>query len=190
MPNWCNTEYILRGEKKGLEACAQVINKFVKGNNPQEERKYGIYQLIDREIGGSLNNQNERNDFQQAEIETGSDGAEYLQTWTTTAWKPAHELIEKLCQKFNLSYLYFAEEPGAEIYETNDKAGFYFPDRYIVEQCGEETCYYQTEQEALDNISNRTGSICMDWENTQKVIRNYSLEYEDETITLIKIEIV
>jgi hypothetical protein len=190
MPNWCNTEYILRGRKKDLKACAQMINKFVWGNYPKEDRKYSIYQLIDREIGGSLDNQDARNDFQQAEIETGSDGMEYLQTWTTTAWKPAHGPVEKLCEKFKLSYLYFTEEPGNGIYETNDREGIYFPDRYVIEQYDAEPCYYQTEQEALDDISNRTGNICTDWESAQKIIGKHNKEQEDETITLIEIKLI
>jgi hypothetical protein len=190
MPNWCNTEYILRGRKKDLEACAQVINKFACGNCPQEDRKYSIYQLIDREIGGSLDNQDARNDFQQAEIETGSDGEEYLQTGTATAWKPAHGLVEKLCKKFRLSYLYFTEEPCNEIYETNDREGVYFPYRFVVEQCDAETCCYQTAQEALDDMSNRTGSTCTDWESAQKIIGKHNKEHENETVTLIEIKVI
>jgi hypothetical protein len=190
MPNWCNTEYIFKGKKKDLKACAKVINKFAWGKYPQEDRKYGTYQLIDREIGGSLDGQDALNDFQQAEIETGSDGIVYLQTWTQTAWGPAHGLIEKLSEKFNLTYLYFAEEPGSGIYETNDREGLYFSDRFIIEQCDEETVYYTDIQEALDDIACRTNRTCVDMESAQKIIDDYNSEHENKGITLIKITVL
>jgi hypothetical protein len=49
MPNWCNTEYILRGEKENLEACARIINKFLLEDYPQKDRKYGTFQLMAEE---------------------------------------------------------------------------------------------------------------------------------------------
>lgn len=190
MPNWCNTEYILRGKSEDLNACAEVINKFAFGGYPDEDRQYSTYQLIDREIEGSVNNQDARNDFQQAEIETNSDGTMYLQTWTTTAWKPEHGLVEKLCEKFNLSYLYFAEESGEGIYETNDKNGDFFSDRYMIEECNEETGYYKTVREALDDLGSRTSRLCETMEDAQSVIKEHNRTHEENKITFIKIEVV
>jgi hypothetical protein len=190
MPNWCNTEYILRGEKENLEACARIINKFLLEDYPQKDRKYGTFQLVDWEIGGSLNSQDVRNNFEQAEIRIGSDGREYLQIWASTAWKSAHGTVEKLCTKFNLTYLYFSEEPGCEIYETNDWEGFYFFNRFIVEQSDAIPCHYETEQETLVDILNRTNRNCNDWRSAQEIIAEYNNKYEKDKITLIKIKIV
>jgi hypothetical protein len=190
MANYCNTEYILRGKAEDLNACAEVINKFAWGNYPQEDSKYGIYQLVDRETGGSVDNQDGRNDFHQAEIETDSDGTAYLQTWTTTAWKPEHGLVDKLCKKFNLTYLYFAEEPGSEVYETNDKEGLFFPDRYIVEQEETERWYHETAESVLKDIESRTGRTCKTLEDAEAAIEDYNEKHENDKITLIKIDVL
>ncbi|MDR0541353.1 MAG: hypothetical protein LBH19_03980, partial [Dysgonamonadaceae bacterium] len=90
----------------------------------------------------------------------------------------------------NLIYLYFAEEPGSEVYETNDREGLFFSNRYIIEQCNEETSYYQTEREALEDLESRTGRLCKTVEEAQSVIDEYNKTHESEMITLIKIEVV
>ena len=189
MPNWCNTEYIFFGEEQDLKACGEVINKFAFGNISQDDKKYGTYQLIDREIGGSLDGQDARNDFLQAEIETLSDGKTYLQTWTQTAWRPDHGLADKLCKKFNLTYLYYAEEPGCQIYETNDREGLFFPERFIIEQSSAETCTYIAEQELYNEISKRTGKVCNDFESMEEIIEDYNIENENDRITATQITV-
>jgi hypothetical protein len=93
-------------------------------------------------------------------------------------------------KKFNLTYLFYAEEPGSDIYETNDRAGLYFHDRYIVEQNNEETCYYTELQETLNDIAERTDKTCEYWENAQKIVEDFNREHEDNRITLIKIEVL
>lgn len=56
----------------------------------------------------------------------------------------------------NIFIVYRAEEPGNIYYETNDVAGDYFPDRYILDFTdGPE--YFKTIEDAAGYISQLTG---------------------------------
>jgi hypothetical protein len=190
MPNWCNTEYILQGKKENLQEIAEKINSTVMCPVKPEDRIYGTFQTVGRLFGKSIGDYDARSDIQQAELNTDSSGEIYLQTWTTTAWKPDHSLIDLLCEKFGLHYLYYTEEAGNCIYETNDRNGKFFPDRYIVEQCNKETSYYTTEKDALQDIAKRTGTNAVQPETVAGVIDAYNNRNKKNMITFIKIKVL
>lgn len=54
---------------------------------------------------------------------------------TETAWCPRHEIWDLLIKKYapHASYLYYAEEPGYGIYETNDIFRIHFDFDYVVD---------------------------------------------------------
>lgn len=59
-----------------------------------------------------------------------------LKFTTETAWSPCNETLELVCNTFpTLNYYYQSEEPGMEVYQTNDVEGTYFPDKYIADLC-------------------------------------------------------
>jgi hypothetical protein len=74
-------------------------------------------------------------------------------------------------QKFpSIQLYYFSEEPGCELYETNDAEGRFFPYRYVVEiyTIDEDsmTEYFEDLESALEWIEKQTGQKV---ENAQDV---------------------
>jgi hypothetical protein len=60
-----------------------------------------------------------------------------------TAWNPLPEVYEKFAEKYGLSFVYIADEPGCEIYVNTDIEGKFFTDRYILD-------YFEVEGLELD----------------------------------------
>lgn len=74
-----------------------------------------------------------------------------------TAWceqKGVRECIEK---KFpSIKVYYREEEPGCDVYYTNDDTGDYFPERYFLD-CYEEPQYWRTKEEAAKWVEELVG---------------------------------
>ena len=74
-----------------------------------------------------------------------------LKIMTETAWGPMNEVFDLICKKFpGLTYYYQAEEPGCELYWSNDTEGLHFC-KYLVRLCkdGYDECEYFDD---LDNV--------------------------------------
>ena len=91
-----------------------------------------------------------------------------------TAWGPMPEVWDKMAEKYNLSYVYIAEECGMGIYVNTDAEGRFFTTRYLLDyfevehlelspefeakygellrDLSEETTYYDNFDDVLDDF--------------------------------------
>jgi hypothetical protein len=56
----------------------------------------------------------------------------------------------------SIKVYYIEEEPGCEVFNTNDANGEYFPYRYLLDNY-EEPLYYETIEEAAESVSGIVG---------------------------------
>jgi len=62
----------------------------------------------------------------------------YFTLNSDTAWAPTDELWEAVIAQYKgISFVYIAEECGESIYVNTDTEGVYFPERYLLEICGD-----------------------------------------------------
>ena len=104
-------------------------------------------------------------------------------TFTTeTAWREMDEwrkFIES-CYK-TIKILYVTEEPGMEIYKTNDKDAIFFKSKYVLDYT-EDVEYFETIDQAIEFIEELIGIKIEDKtvNGIQKAMDNYVKENEDE----------
>ena len=73
------------------------------------------------------------------------------------------------------------EEPGCEVYATNDKEGKYFPERYYCELCLDDqidTEYFKTEEDMFQWLFKKTDGRVKNWQN----VDDFNSDYEDEAL--------
>jgi hypothetical protein len=87
-------------------------------------------------------------------------------------------------------YYFAAEESGCCYYATNDKAGKYFPEKFLVEQWNGESGYYESESALFKDISMRTGMEVNNKEEMGKAIETYNAKNEDNKIYVREFEII
>ena len=91
------------------------------------------------------------------------DGDAQLKMLFEEAWCRT-EFAEVLSELFpDISIYWQAEEPGCNIYQTNDSAGGFYPERYYVDTCIDgnyESEYFTTEEEAYEWLSQISDCKC------------------------------
>lgn len=160
MANWCYFDVCLKGNFK------DIADLFLKANYAEkkshETKKWASFELF-REFG-----------FTEEEIDspnfcfTGGNIIEistpefngdeyYFYIRMELRWSPLIESFEKLREKYpDVTMLYFAEEPGFEIYINTDKSHEYFSTKYCVVDDGE-SHYFDDDRSLRDYIYNETG---------------------------------
>lgn len=150
------TSYVIVGNKKDIEK----INAAVK-NHPVEENSSEDWQgnilnalgvsydsLKGRSMRGFIYEYNDPYEL--------SDGLAQIRMYCNEAWSRT-EFAEVLQELFpDIDVWWMAEEPGFQIYETNDAEGNIFPNRFYVDTCigGKyQSEYFATEEEAYEWIS-------------------------------------
>ena len=120
---------------------------------------------------------------------------EVLKFNTETAWAPCNETFDAVREKFpSLRYYFIAEEPGMEVYETNDEYGVYFKDKFLLEaSTPEDECiheYFKGRQEALKWLENMVGKPIRSVADIEDIDRQWNVECEDAYCYLYEFEIV
>ncbi len=138
MANWCDTNYVVVGEEKEV----LEFHKTIKGiiNGPERQRSdfgsewlgnvldYFGYDWKEIPCRGYISHLDES-------VDKGAEDGQYsFYLSTETAWVPMNEMFDTIFnEKYQtLSYYYMAEEPGCELFETNDKKGLYFKDLFFL----------------------------------------------------------
>ena len=89
----------------------------------------------------------------------------------------------------DIEIYWYIEEPGCQIYETNDSTGEYFPQRYCVEYIEDgdfiDTYYPESEKELYEITSSITNRLVTDWKSLDKFNEN-----EDTYFIVNEIEII
>ena len=163
MANWCTTSYTIVGKVGDVERINAALE-----NHPVKEKSAANWQgnilnalgvnydaLEKRSMRGFLHD----HDY----IGEIGDGDAQLKMLFEEAWCRT-EFAEVLGELMpDISIYWQAEESDCGVYQTNDSEGGFYPERYYVTTCigGEyESEYFETEAEAYEWLSQRSGCKC------------------------------
>lgn len=163
MPNWCMTSYTIVGEKKDVEKIhVAVMNHPVKEKSDKDWQgnilnALGVsYDALEnRSVRGFLYDEEYLGDI--------GDGQAQLRIVFNEAWSRTEfaEVLQELFPDINIYWM--AEEPGCDIYQTNDADGDYYPERFYVDTCigGDyQSEYFTTEEEVYEWLSQISDCKC------------------------------
>jgi len=154
MPNWCFTEYRLCGNKGELVDLKEKLDHL--NSLPEPLVKNGFGKLwcgcLVSLLGGDWNKT-----YCRGEIEDYGFFGCTLNMSVMSAWGQLEEWRRFIRSKYpNIRIYYRSEEPGEIIYETNDKEGCFFPERFILDFI-DGPAYFNNLEEAAEYVSNLTG---------------------------------
>ena len=162
MANYCDTSYVVEGNKEELDNLYNTMYKLQNMEQPLVENGFGTTWLgcLITELGGN------REDYyckgEWACLERQGDTIKFS---TESAWQPPFDTIGLLQEKFpSLSFYFIAEEPGCEVFLKNDKEGKYFPENYLLflvlpDNREGEGVRFQSKADAYQYVSEKTGQI-------------------------------
>lgn len=186
MPNWCSTDYVIRGSKDAVHKIYDAIsNPTVKPNSSKDWEGNVLLTLginFDelKYMRGFINDVAEIKDDSE-DISTLSFNAE--EAWETTDFC---EILQKAYPD-DIEIYWYAAEPGMEIYETNDSEGVYFNNGYYVDTYVngdyQSECF-SSEKEVLDWLIDNFGLRSM------KDVEEFNKKNDDYYIYVHKIRVV
>lgn len=158
MPNWCDTSYVIEGSKRTLKKIKKVLDD---SWNEMLILKENLAPRWEGSILSALNIKIKEHHHIRGFLETEPIMVnDTIRFHADEAWGRSDfaELLQKKFPSINIYWM--AEEPGFEIYETNDENGIYFPDRILVEvrvNDNYEHEYFEDEESAYKWLSERYG---------------------------------
>lgn len=180
MPNWCETEYKCVGDLKEVRTLYKIIKANDKRKTPRVKNGFGTLWLgcIINALGEDWEQLRCRGEIIDYQLE-----GNVLTLWQNTAWCEQEGFRECIEKKFpSIKVYYREEEPGCDVFYTNDVNGDYFPDRYFLDNY-DEPLYFETIEEAAKSVS---GIVGHEVEPTVKAIdealEDYMEEHEDEDL--------
>lgn len=155
MPNWCYTNYVIKGREEEVAALHKIITDLEAREESLLPNGFGKLWLgnLVHTLGGSWEKIYCRGRILDQHIEDGS-----LMLQVESAWSEPSETRHFILEKFpGLEIIFQAEESGMCIFETNDKDGTYFPHRWLLDFTDESRNiyfyeYFETLPEAADFI--------------------------------------
>lgn len=160
MANWASTSYRIEGSKEDLEKVYNVIDEFMsERRKPVEVDASNEWEgNIVRALGATdeqMKNNYLRGFIEEYEMDGDIIRIEAEEAWGTTDFR--HVLAQLMPE---LTIYYIVEEPGCEVYATNDADGKYFPERFYVDAYvnGDyQSEYFDTEEQAMTYVANLLG---------------------------------
>jgi hypothetical protein len=182
MANWADTSYVI--VDKGARELYNIMRDLEQRLEPLHPNGWGNTWLGNLVIalGGDWERVHCRGEWDEMEW---NEEAEELRFRTESAWSHPHEVMELVKEKFpDISIFFISEEPGMEIYVTNDSKGLYYPYRYFLAPYDGEWHYYEDEEEEkfLADISNCIGKEVKALADVRDAVIEYTEEHEDETL--------
>jgi len=177
MPNWCNTDYKIFGEKEELDKLYSIIEELAKLPEPRIPNGFGklwLGCLIDA-LGGDWDDV-----YCRGEITDYRRDEDCVVIATETAWAEMDLVRHFLEEKFpSFDIYYISEEGGMGEYYTNDKDGSIFHTRYAVDLEDYDYEYFETIEGAAEWI-NKAEGYDFHVEPTEESIRAAFDEFEEE----------
>ena len=160
MPNWASTSYRIEGSKEDLEKVYNVIDEFMsERRKPIEVNASSEWEgNIIRALGATdeqMKNNYLRGFIEEYEMDGDIIRIEAEEAWGTTDFR---QVLAQLMPELTIYYI--VEEPGCEVYATNDADGKYFPERFYVDAYvnGDyQSEYFETEEQAMTYVANLLG---------------------------------
>lgn len=153
MANWASTTYAIEGSKQSLENILGSICLAITADNNKYEEYNACVDLgfTEKELEGKRL----RGEItEQPKMENG-----VLKFCAEEAWG-LQDFEALLRQKSSdIKVYWIVEEPGLEVYVTNDKEGKYFSDRYWVDTAQDDIYqseYFKTEEDIYKWLSEIT----------------------------------
>ena len=160
MANWASTSYRIKGSKEDLEKVYNVIDEFMsERRKPIEVNASSEWEgNIIRALGATdeqMKNNYLRGPIEEYEMDGDIIRIEAEEAWGTTDFR---QVLAQLMPELTIYYI--VEEPGCEVYATNDADGKYFPERFYVDAFvnGDyQSEYFETEEQAMTYVANLLG---------------------------------
>lgn len=160
MANWASTSYRIEGSKEDLEKVYNVIDEFMsERRKPIEVNASSEWEgNIIRALGATdeqMKNNYLRGFIEEYEMDGDIIRIEAEEAWGTTDFR---QVLAQLMPELTIYYI--VEEPGCEVYATNDADGKYFPERFYVDAYvnGDyQSEYFETEEQAITYVANLLG---------------------------------
>lgn len=160
MANWASTSYRIKGSKEDLEKVYNVIDEFMsERRKPIEVNASSEWEgNIIRALGATdeqMKNNYLRGFIEEYEMDGDIIRIEAEEAWGTTDFR---QVLAQLMPELTIYYI--VEEPGCEVYATNDADGKYFPERFYVDAYvnGDyQSEYFETEEQAMTYVANLLG---------------------------------
>lgn len=165
--------YAIEGPKETL----QKINEAIVAAIHTDDNRYELYKAAEylelpieegkTRLGGEI-----------TEEPTWDENTGALRFWSEEKWG-LQDFAELLEWNFpGIKVYWIVEEPGLEIYCTNDREGKYFPERYWVDTCIDNTYeseYFKTEEQVYKWLDKLTHGRVKCEEDVEK----FNSDYED-----------
>lgn len=178
MANWATTSYRIEGSKSDLVRVYGVIDSFMT------DRQKPITETASRDWEGNIvkalgateeqmKNNYLRGFIQEYEMQEGVIRIEAEEAWGATDFR---HVLAKLMPELTIYFI--VEEPGCEVYVTNDAGSKYFPDQFYLDACingNYESDYFATGEKALAYAAKLIGK-----ENVSKAKLESWNQYHEE----------
>jgi hypothetical protein len=180
MPNWCDVVYKCIGDPKEVRSLYKIINANDKRKTSRVKNGFGtlwIGNIIDA-LGEDWEKLRCRGEIIGYHIENN-----LLTIYQSTAWCEQEGFRECIEKKFpSIKVYYREEEPGCDVYYTNDAYRNYFPERYLLNN-NDEPLYFNTIEEAAEYVSGIVNQkVEANMEAIEKALDNYEEEHEDDDV--------
>ena len=173
MANWASVSYAIEGPKEIL----QKINEAIITAVNSDSNKYELYQVAEY-LNLPIEERNTSLAGSVSEKPTWDKNTGALRFWSEERWglQDFAELLEK--QFPDIKAYWTVEEPGFELYYTNDGEGKYFPERYWVDTCingNYNSEYFENEEQVYKWLDKLTfGAV-----KSEKDVEKFNTDYED-----------
>jgi len=180
MPNWCFTSVVVDGNKKDVRSLYSIMSKLESRKKPLVDNGFGNTWLgcLVTKLGGDWEKIYCRGSWSNLYYK-----GETLHFDTETAWGPMTEVFDFIKTVYpSLKIYYSSEEPGCEVFVTNDIDGIHFPNRYYLDSY-DDPLYFETIEEAADYVSGIVGRKVEPMvDDITEALDDYMEEHEDEDV--------
>ncbi|MDR3821180.1 MAG: hypothetical protein Q3Y16_07885 [Bacteroides sp.] len=181
MPNWCNCTYKCVGELKEVKSLHKNLKYIDKRKTSILKNGFGKWWLgnLVTKLGGDWEKYRCRGEITGYELNDN-----VLTIHQSTAWCEQEGVREIIEEKFPFIKVYYREEEsGCGVFYTNDVAGEYFPERYYLDSCGDDSEYFRTIEAATEYISGIVGKKVEPEKNAiEEALNEYMEEKGDDDV--------
>lgn len=188
MANWATTSYRIEGKEEHLSELYGIITDFTSGKrsvlekNASDDWEGNIVLAIGEDIADHCL----RGFIQSCELEKDVLSVEAEEAWGATDFR---HLLERHYDGMKVYYI--VEEPGMEVYATNDEYGKYFSYKFVVDMCvggNDKMEYFSSQEDALAYVAKCLGLDSFSMDDLEKW--NESHEDDDSYIYIHEFDIV
>lgn len=182
MPNWAEVTYAcITNDEKEAKNLYNAIHDIDKRRNPLAKSDFGRLWLgcFVKQLAGDENKLCCRGEITDYDYETLDDDY-VVKIHQETAWgeqTDVRELIEKTFP--SVKVLYIVEEPGCEVFLTNDEEGRFFPERFALDG-SEDHEYFETLEQVVKYLKEHYNIVADSAEEINNALDKYNEEHEDD----------